>query len=48
MTWFEIYLPNQEAEAIEAAGLSLRPGRWARLGLRAGRRHLRPQRGLRE
>jgi hypothetical protein len=45
---FEIYLPNQEAEALEAAGLSLRPGRWARLAQRARHWHLRPQRRLRE
>jgi ketosteroid isomerase-like protein len=48
VTRFEIYLPNQEAEALEAAGLSLRPARWDRLGLWAGRWRLRPQRGLRE
>jgi SnoaL-like domain len=48
MTRFEIYLPNQEAEALEAARLTLRTGRRARLGLWAGRRYPRPPRGLRE
>jgi len=47
VTRFEIYLPNQEEEAHEAAGLSLRPGRWARLGRRAGRWSRRAQRDLR-
>ena len=48
VTRFEIYLPNQEAEAHEAAGLSPRPGPWALLGLWAGRWHLRPHRHWRE
>src|SRR5262245_21766365 len=45
---FEIYLPNQDAEALEAAGLSPRPGPWARLGVWAGHWRLRRQRRLRE
>jgi ketosteroid isomerase-like protein len=44
---FEIYLPNQEAEALEAAGLSP-PRRWARPGLWARHWRLRRQRRLRE